>query len=106
MPLIWRFSSRSQPVSVLPDLPAGWDAITGAGFVDAFSLLPGPPPTGTDVAPGSSLGLFSLLFDTRVGAIAFQVVFANPIDPVNPALVDGVTEQGGPIVPRCRNLLR
>ena len=43
------------------------------------------------MAPGTSLGLFSFVFDDRLGPISFQAVFANPTDPENPLLIDGVT---------------
>ena len=85
------FFPVSSSVSVM-GLPTGWDSIVGAGFVDTFSLIPGAAPIGADVGPGSSLGLFSLVFGDRVGPIAFQVVFANPTDTENPVLVDGVTQ--------------
>jgi hypothetical protein len=71
--------------------PAGWDIIFGAGFLDAFSLLPGAAPVGTDVGPRQSLAGFTFVFDDRVGSLPFQVVFTNPLDPANPVTYDGVS---------------
>jgi hypothetical protein len=71
--------------------PLGWDLISGVGFLDAFSVVPGPSPLGTDVAPGQSLAGFNFVFDSRVGSLPFQVVFTNPLDPDNSVTHDGLT---------------
>lgn len=88
-------------------IPAGWDAIGGAGFVDVFSLLPGPGPAGADVGPGQSLGGFRLVFDGRVGSTIFDAVFSDPNDPDFPSVVSGVTSQAPPpaTVPEPATLL-
>jgi len=77
-------------------LPAGWDGIGGAGFFDTFSIVPGAPPVGADLAP--ALGLeFALTFDGQVGALPFQALFSNPLDPQFPLIVEGVAvAAGGP----------
>jgi hypothetical protein len=72
-------------------IPAGWDLIAGADFLDAFSLLPGAAPFGSDIAAGS-LATFSFLFDNQLSNLAFQVVFANPLDPIAPVTFNGVAK--------------
>jgi hypothetical protein len=67
-----------------PSVPNGWGWIDGAGFVEVYSLNPGEPPFGTDIAPGSSLSDFVFQFDYRAGALPFDVTLWNPDDPDNP----------------------
>ena len=74
-------------------VPSDWDAISGPGFVEAFSLVPGPLPAGADVGPGSFLPGFTFVFDRQVGPISFAVLFTNPLDPLNPVLVEGTTRE-------------
>lgn len=70
----------------LLSLPAGWSEIDypGSGFVDSFSLKLGPPPSGTDVPPGTSLTGFNYQFDSQVGNLPFEATFTNPHDSTNP----------------------
>jgi hypothetical protein len=70
-------------------LPVGWDLIAGIDFVDAFSLLPGASPFGSDIAAGA-LANFSFVFDNQLSNLAFQVLFSNPLDPINPVTFNGV----------------
>jgi hypothetical protein len=86
--LAWFFTAGSLVSAVLPD---GWDAISGLGFLDTFSLAPGTSPLGTDIGPGQLLAGFSFVFDAQVGALTFQAVMTNPADPANPLLYDGAT---------------
>lgn len=87
-------------------LPSGWDIIAGTGFLDAFSLQPGPAPAGTDIGPGQSLAGFRFVFDSQVGALPFQAVLSNPVDPQNPVVYDGVTSAAAPApVPEPATLL-
>jgi hypothetical protein len=67
-------------------IPAGWDWNGGSGFADMYSLNPGAPPVGTDIAPGTSLSGFSFLFDYQAGALPFDVTLINLADPSNPVL--------------------
>lgn len=73
--------------------PANWDLISGPGFIDTFSLLPGAAPIGADIGPEQTLSGFSFVFDNRVGSTAFQALFANVIDPLNPLVAAGTTAE-------------
>jgi hypothetical protein len=72
-------------------VPADWDVISGDGFVETFSLVPGPSPTGADVGPEQSLGLFAFTFSAQIGSVPFQALFTNPDDAENPIVVSGLT---------------
>ncbi len=67
-------------------LPNEWSSIEGAGFSEVFSMNPGAPPIGSDIAPGTSLGGFSFQIDYRLGNANFEAYLTNPIDPPNPVL--------------------
>lgn len=60
------------------DIPLGWDFQTGSGFIEFYSLFPGVPPLGNDIAPGTSLSGFVLQFDYKVGDLLFEAMFAEP----------------------------
>jgi hypothetical protein len=75
----------------ITSLPFDWDAIDGPGFADAYSLLPGAPSVGADIAPGTSLSGFIFQFDDRVGDLPFEVTFENPADLLNPVLYSGTS---------------
>ena len=75
----------------LLSLPLGWSEINGAGFSESFSINPGTPPIGTDVAPGTSLSGFSFQLDYQAGNLPFLAFLTNPIDPSNPAPYNGNT---------------
>ena len=79
-------------------LPAGWDSISGAGFVDAFSLFMGAAPFGADLGPADTLA-FSFTFDAPVGAVPFQVLFANPHDATNPVHLEGTAQASPGVTP-------
>jgi len=85
-------------------LPTGWTSISDLStFVEMFSLNPGTPPTGTDVAPGTSLGVFVLDFASNVGNLPFTVTFTNPTNPSTPTMFNGTT---APVpVPEPRTIL-
>jgi hypothetical protein len=76
---------------ITASVPVDWDAIGGLGFVEAFSLQPGPAPFGSDLGPGLILSGFSFVFDQRIGAVPFQALFVNPADFANPLVFNGVT---------------
>lgn len=82
-------------VSLL-SLPTGWDSILDAGSAELFSTYVGPPPTGTDIPPSSSLRGFLFQFDYRAGNTGFASVFVNPNDPNTPIVFDGVTGIAAP----------
>jgi hypothetical protein len=68
-----------------------WMNTSGIGFVYLESLYWGAPPTGTDIAPGASLGGFVFDFDSRVGDLEFDAYMWNPLDPSNPILYPDTT---------------
>jgi hypothetical protein len=75
-------------------LPTDWDAIFNfpvTDYVDLVSISPGIPPDGNDIAPGAYLGGFVLQFDEKVENVAFDVTFANLLDPENPITSEGTT---------------
>ena len=80
------FLNFAAPVTLfVPGSPLDWEVISDSStFIDWFSLLPGEPPTGADIAPGTSLSWFMFFSDTRLGSLAFDVLFSNPTggDPV------------------------
>lgn len=81
----------SPTAKFLVSLPDGWDLINGAGFTESSSMNPGAPPVGTDIAPGSFLNGFSFIFDYQAEMLPFDVTFANPVDPANPAMFNGTS---------------
>jgi hypothetical protein len=66
--------------------------VNNAGSFELFSLIPGPPPGGSDIPPGSSLSGFLFRFDTRAGPVSFTVTFVNPADPNDPLIFNGTSE--------------
>lgn len=84
-------------------VPASWDAISGVGFIDAFSLAPNPD--GADIAPGASLSGFRYVFDAQVDAAPFAAYFTNPEDPENPVLFEGVSRDVTAVIPEPASLL-
>lgn len=86
-------------------LPPGWDEIDGAGFADTFSLNPGEPPVGTDVAPGASLGGFSFQFDYQAGNLPFLALLTNPFEPESPVPFSGTTAPVSAAVPEPATLI-
>lgn len=86
-------------------IPAGWDWIGGSGIADMYSLNPGEPPIGTDIAPGSSLSDFRFLFDYQAGSLPFDATFVNPVDPDNPAMYSGISSPVTTPVPEPSTLL-
>jgi hypothetical protein len=72
-------------------LPVGWDGIAGFQSARAFSIFPGPPPAGGDVAPGTSLAGFRFTTDSRVGDLQFEVTLTNPFDADAPFVVRGTS---------------
>jgi hypothetical protein len=85
------FTFNTSAAFAVASVPTGWDWLDGAGFADMYSLNPGAPPAGTDIAPGSSLSDFRFLFDYQAGVLPFDVTFANPVDPDNPAVFNGTS---------------
>ena len=75
---------------LLTALPSDWDFRSGTGFFNSFSLIPGAPPIGSDVAPGASLGGFSFTTDCRLGNMSFDIYLSNPNGP-DPLVVTGNT---------------
>lgn len=71
--------------------PADWQVIGGVGFIDATSLVPGAAPLGADIGPGGSLTGFSFIVDGRIGDTPFEALFANPNEPFDPIVVQGVS---------------
>ncbi len=86
--------------------PASWDAITDlSSFVDWFSMTPGEPPLGTDVAPGSFLEGFGFVSNAKLASLPFQVLLANPADPANPVLLAGDSSPISQPVPEPTSVL-
>ena len=70
----------------------GWDWISGPGFMEAFSLFPGAPPLGTDIASdGGYRPIFSLQFDYQAGNLPFSATINNPSNPDFPLIFQGMT---------------
>jgi len=85
--LVFTFPSAPSILS----LPGGWEAIREMNSVEVFSTNSGPPPGGTDIAPGDSLGGFRFLFTTRIGDVPFTASFVNPINPNQPLVLSGTS---------------
>jgi hypothetical protein len=84
---VYDFFLNFSPSVTLSDItsPTDWDNISDAStFVDWFSLLPGEPPIGADIAPDTSLSGFNFTSDTRLASQSFEVLFSNPTggDPI------------------------
>jgi hypothetical protein len=64
--------------------PSNWDLITdSSSFIDWYSKLPGEPPLGADIAPGTSLTGFSFLSNMQLASLSFDVYLTDPYgDPV------------------------
>jgi len=65
-------------------LPEGWAYFANPGngidllaFVETYSLNFGPPPAGTDIAPGTALGGFVFEFDEKLNAIHFEALLGK-----------------------------
>jgi hypothetical protein len=92
--IFWLTLSFASSISLVSDdTPVDWAVNGGAGFIDAFSLAIGAAPVGADIGPGQHLGGFSFVLDGQIGSSAFQALFANPADPFNPTVFDGLTTQ-------------
>jgi len=69
-----------------------WDFISDSStFIDWSSTMPGEPPIGSDIAPGTSLSGFSLTSDTQLASLSFDATLSNPNDPINPVVFPGTT---------------
>ncbi len=99
------FAFNSSAAFTVVSVPTGWDWNGGSGFADMYSLNPGAPPAGTDIAPGTSLSDFVFLFDYRAGALPFDVTFANPVDPDNPAMYSSTSSGTTSAVPEPSTML-
>jgi hypothetical protein len=86
-------------------LPTDWDLIDGGDFGISFSLVPGAPPFGSDIAPGESLSGFSFLFDYQAGALPFEATFVDPTDFFNPVIAGGTSSPSAAPVPEPATLL-
>jgi hypothetical protein len=95
------FSFPSSGAFSVISLPSGWDYFSGwdpvakTGSFELFSLMPGAPPGGTDIPPGSFLSGFLFQFDTRIGPVPFTAIFVNPVDPNDPLIYNGTSEPAG-----------
>jgi hypothetical protein len=70
--------------------PTDWQVIGAAGFVDSISLTPGAAPVGADIGPGGLLTGFRFVLDGQIGNAAFQMLFADPNEPFDPIIFEGV----------------
>src|ERR1700730_17905279 len=88
-------------------LPSGWTSNPSAPgtSMEALSMFPGPPPTGTDIAPGQSLGGFEFLFETTLGDIPFTYSFTNPAQPGQPLILSGTSTPVSSTVPEPSNFV-
>ncbi len=77
----------------LLSLPSGWtlNPSTSGTNVEAYSTFPGPPSSGTDIAPGQPLGGFEFLFERTIGDIAFAHSFTDPTHPDQPLILNGTS---------------
>lgn len=88
------------PVSgFLLSLPSGWtlNPSSPGTSTEAFSTFPGPPPIGTDIAPGQSLSGFEFFFETTLGDIPFTYSFTNPTQPDQPLILSGTSSAGSSV---------
>jgi hypothetical protein len=84
------YLDESETATVL-SYPAGWEYISGPGILDVLSMNEGVPPTGTDIAPGTSLGEFVFQLNYQAGPLAFDATFADPGSPGNFVAYQGTT---------------
>ena len=98
------YFDSSKAFNVL-SMPSGWDWIDGAGFIEVFSMNPGAPPLGTDIAPASSLGGFGFEFDYQAGMLPFDATFVNPSDIDNPFIFSGTSAPANHAIPEPSTLL-
>jgi len=71
--------STFSPTSVTA--PSGWDYLDFLnGELEFYSLIPGIPPDGSDIAPGSSLGGFLVVLSDQLpaGTPQFTAMLVNP----------------------------
>jgi hypothetical protein len=59
-----------------------WDLITDdgtglSGFIQVYSLEPGIPPVGADIAPGDYLDGFVFQFNDRLNGVLFEAIMAK-----------------------------
>lgn len=91
---IYWFTLNFDPAVNLSNIlsPPDWDVISdSSSFIDWMSLIPGEPPTGVDIAPGSSLNNFSFISDTQLASLSFDVYLTNPDPFGDPVLYSGET---------------
>ena len=86
-------------------MPSGWDWTDGAGFIEVFSMNPGAPPVGTDIAPQSFLSGFGFEFDYQAGMLPFDATFVNPSDIDNPFISSGTTAPANHAIPEPSTML-
>jgi hypothetical protein len=92
--IFWLTLSFASSISLVSaNTPVNWAVNGGAGFIDAFSLAIGAAPAGADIGPGQHRAGFSFVLDGQISSSAFEVLFANPADPSNPTVFDGLTTQ-------------
>jgi hypothetical protein len=72
-------------------LPYGWVEIQGFDFGTTFSIIPGIPPDGADIAPGTSLNGFIFQFDYQAGNLPFEATIVNLDDFNNPVIYSGTS---------------
>jgi hypothetical protein len=68
---VYDFSPFIDPGAILSDItnPANWDQFKdSSSFITWFSLIPGEPPSGSDIAPGTFLSDFNFKTDTRLAS--------------------------------------
>jgi hypothetical protein len=68
-----------------------WSSIITMDFVEYFSVLSGPPPAGSDLPLGASLGGFQFIVNKQLGDVPFVATFTNPSDPLNPQIYVGTS---------------
>ena len=96
------------PVSgFLLSLPSGWTSNPSSPgtSMEVFSTFPGPPPIGTDIAPGQSLGGFEFFFETSLGDIPFTYTFTNPAQPDQPLILNGTSTPTSSAVPEPNSVV-
>lgn len=65
------FSLFIDPGVILSDItnPETWDQFSDlSSFITSFSLIPGEPPSGSDIVPGTFLSGFNFKTDTRLAS--------------------------------------
>jgi hypothetical protein len=99
---IYDFTLNFSPAVTLTDIifPTDWDYITdSASFINWFSLMAGVPPTGSDIAPGASLGGFIFTSNTPLAALLFDVTLTDPTNSGNPYVFSGETSPAPTPIP-------